>query len=96
MPNSQTPTLSAFADTARLIYTSEICRNYGITQRGLRKWIATGKFPRPDVNLHGRNAWYARTAEAHRVAVDEGFYRRDKRLQFRREPSHGAEKTKAA
>lgn len=43
------------------IYSSEITAKNGVTTRCLRKWIATGRFPTPDGNLHGRNFWFLST-----------------------------------
>ena len=64
------------AASGRLIRTSEICALYNITDRCLRSWIATGRFPRPDANMNGRNAWFAETVDRHRAAMLAGQFAR--------------------
>jgi predicted DNA-binding transcriptional regulator AlpA len=41
----------------RLVYTSHILSQLGISDRSLRRRIKDGRFPRPDGNVHGRNFW---------------------------------------
>ena len=66
-------------DEGRLVFSPEICLDYSVTDRALRKWVATGRFPVPDGNLHGRNFWFARTVRAHKAEVVAGRFRQVRR-----------------
>ncbi len=43
------------------VFMYEITHDLKMTDRGVRKWITAGRFPRPDGNLNGRNFWKAST-----------------------------------
>ena len=43
------------------VWSSDIRRAEKIGDRGFRKWISEGRFPRPDGNLFGRNFWLRAT-----------------------------------
>jgi hypothetical protein len=66
-------------DDGRRVYTADITRDNSCTDRCLRKWIATDRFPSPDGNLNGRNFWLWRTYEHWKQDVLAGKYRRDRR-----------------
>jgi predicted DNA-binding transcriptional regulator AlpA len=66
--------LKTDADGNRLIYTSEICADVGVTDRCLRKWIIKGKFPPPDANLGGLNCWRLSSFLTWKDAVFAGQY----------------------
>jgi hypothetical protein len=61
------------------VWSPEIRRNESIGDRGLRKWIAEGRFPRPDGNINGRNFWLRPTYERWKAEVLEGRYARYRR-----------------
>lgn len=63
-----------------LVFMSEITRDFDITDRGVRKWIATDKFPPPDGNLNGRNFWKASTYRQWKSDVLAGKYQRPSNL----------------
>lgn len=61
------------------IYSARIQHDEEIGDRGLRKWIATGKFPPPDGNLHGRNWWYPATYRRWQEDVAAGRFSQARR-----------------
>ena len=67
---------SAPADDIPLVFATEITTDYGIGDRGFRKWQATGKFPPPDGNLNGRNFWRRSTYRKWQADVLAGRYRK--------------------
>lgn len=56
------------------IYSARIISDNGITDRCLRKWIAAGRFPKPDGNLNGRNFWLPSTYSRWNADVRAGKY----------------------
>ena len=62
------------------IFARQILDDQKITDRGLRKWIAQERFPRPDGNLNGRNFWQPETYKRWQEDVLKGKYRRVSRL----------------
>lgn len=72
-------TAPAIADNDRLIYTSDICTDVGVTDRGLRNWVTKGKFPAPDGNLNGRNFWRHSTYQRWRADVLAGRFSQRRR-----------------
>jgi hypothetical protein len=65
-------------DTRR-IYTANIIRDNSITDRCLRKWIASNRFPPPDGNLNGRNFWLESTYARWQADVLAGRYSQHRR-----------------
>jgi hypothetical protein len=63
-----------------LVFMSEIVRDNAVTDRGVRKWQANGKFPRPDGNLNGRNFWKRPTYRQWQADVLAGRYSRRSNL----------------
>ena len=61
------------------VWSRDILDEQGITDRCLRKWVTTGKFPAPDGNLNGRNFWQRATYERWKAEVLEGRYARHRR-----------------
>jgi hypothetical protein len=43
------------------LWSFDIVRDNRISDRCLRKWIASERFPRPDGNIAGRNFWLRST-----------------------------------
>lgn len=66
-----------------LVFTAEIMRDNCIGDRGLRKWIACKKFPKPDGNLNGRNFWQRYTYQQWKADVIAGKYRQRPVNRFR-------------
>ena len=66
-----------------LVFTSEITRDNDVTDRAVRKWRMTGKFPPPDGNLNGRNFWLRSTYERWKTDVLAGKYRKASNLTRR-------------
>jgi hypothetical protein len=62
------------------VWSSDIRRAEKIGDRGFRKWISEGRFPRPDGNLFGRNFWLRATYEQWRADVMAGRFRRRSNL----------------
>ena len=58
------------------VFARQILDDQKITDRGLRKWIAQERFPRPDGNLNGRNFWRPETYKQWQEDVLKGKYRR--------------------
>jgi hypothetical protein len=56
------------------VYTGDITADNRITDRGLRKWVASGRFPPPDGNLNGRKFWLLSTYQAWQADVVAGRY----------------------
>lgn len=67
------------ASPDQLVYTSTITSDVGITDRCLRKWVATNKFPAPDSNLNGRLVWKLSTYSAWKADVLAGKYHQRRR-----------------
>jgi hypothetical protein len=67
------------ADDGQLVYTADITRDNRITDRCLRKWIATGRFPAPDSNIGGRHVWLNSTYRRWREEMLAGAHRVDRR-----------------
>ena len=65
-------------ETERL-WSSLITQDNNVTDRCLRKWIATGRFPAPDGNLNGRNFWLRSTYERWKADVLAGKYSQQRR-----------------
>jgi hypothetical protein len=63
-----------------LVFMSEITRDNGVTDRGVRKWRMTGKFPAPDGNLNGRNFWRRSTYRQWQADVLAGKYHKASNL----------------
>ncbi len=85
---SDTPTAATDPDGDRLVYASWIRADIGLAaDRSLRRWIVQGKFPRPDTNIHGRNAWKLTTYLAWRANMMAGALRQDRRPRNPREPT---------
>lgn len=61
------------------IYSAEITANNLVTTRCLRKWIAAGRFPAPDGNLHGRNFWLLSTYQRWQQEVLAGKFKQERR-----------------
>lgn len=53
----------------RLLSTRTVCELLDISDRGLRRWIAKGIFPPPDVRLGSRLRWKESTI---RRVIEEG------------------------
>ena len=76
------PSLAASPDTTdgdRFVYMSDVCKDVGVTDRCIRKWIVKGHFPAPDANLRGRNCWRLSTFRAWKAAVFAGQYSQRRR-----------------
>jgi hypothetical protein len=58
------------------VFAKQILQEQKITDRGLRKWIAQQRFPRPDGNLNGRNFWRPEAYKQWQEDVLQGKYRR--------------------
>ena len=56
------------------VWSKEILGKENVTDRCLRKWIGSQKFPRPDGNLNGRNFWFRSTYERWQADVRAGRY----------------------
>ncbi len=63
-----------------LVFMPEITTDNGVGDRGVRKWVKTGKFPEPDGNLNGRNFWKRSTYKRWQQDVFDGKYRRESNL----------------
>lgn len=63
------------------VWSPEIRRDQDIGDRGFRKWISNGRFPRPDGNLNGRNFWLRSTYDRWKADVAAGRY-----AKYRRPP----------
>lgn len=61
------------------IWSREILDAENIGDRGFRKWVASGRFPKPDGNLNGRNFWLRSTYESWKVDVLAGHYAQNRR-----------------
>lgn len=61
------------------VFMAEITRDLKVTDRGVRKWISTERFPRPDGNLNGRNFWLTSTYQRWKSDVLAGRYRQHRR-----------------
>jgi hypothetical protein len=70
---------NSIASGAVRVWSAHITRDNGVTDRCLRKWIATGRFPHPDGNLNGRNFWEAETYRRWKADVLDGKYRKERR-----------------
>ena len=71
--------LKSPSDGDRLVYMSDVCKDVGVTDRCVRKWIVKGHFPAPDDNLRGRNCWRLSTFRAWKTAVFAGEYSQHRR-----------------
>jgi len=81
------PQVSQTLEDGPLVFMSEITRDNCVTDRGVRKWHKTGKFPAPDGNLNGRNFWKRSTYRKWQADVLDGKYRRPSNLPHQpREP----------
>ena len=72
------PSLAAISEAAdgdQFVYMADICRDLNVTDRCVRKWVATGRFPPPDGNLNGRNFWFHSTRQRWKADVRAGKYR---------------------
>jgi hypothetical protein len=56
-----------------------ITKDIGVTDRGLRKQIKRGDFPRADGNLHGRNVWRESTYRKYKEQVLAGDFAKVRR-----------------
>jgi predicted DNA-binding transcriptional regulator AlpA len=65
-------------DGDRFVYMSDVCRDVGVTDRCVRKWIVRGIFPQPDANLRGRNCWRLSTFRAWKADALAGKYRAER------------------
>ncbi len=63
------------------VFMSEITRDCDVTARAVRKWQASGRFPTPDGNLHGRCFWQRATYRAWQAQVLEGDFAKDSNLR---------------
>lgn len=70
------PKTEESGENQQLVYSADVCRDHRISQRCLRKWLAKGRFPRPDGNLHGRNFWLRSTYRSWQVDVRAGKFAR--------------------
>lgn len=61
------------------VWARQILDDLQITDRCLRQWIARGKFPAPDVNINGRNAWLDETYSAWKADARAGKYSQQRR-----------------
>lgn len=61
------------------VWSREILDERGVTDRCLRNWISTRKFPPPDGNFNGRNFWLRSTYERWKADVLAGRYARHRR-----------------
>jgi predicted DNA-binding transcriptional regulator AlpA len=68
------------SSTEGFVLTRQIMQEQSVTDRCIRKWIANGRFPKPDGNRNGRNVWlpstYAKYCEdvlAGRYAIKSSF-----------------------
>lgn len=59
---------------SEIVWGHIILKDVCITDRGLRKWIAGGIFPKPDGNLNGRNFWKRETYKRWQADVLAGKY----------------------
>jgi len=73
---------------AEFIFTSQLTENLDITDRGLRKMIAERRFPKPDMNLNGRNVWLQTTYNAWLADVKAGKYQRKSNFALSRTPAY--------
>lgn len=56
----------------RLLTARSVCRLLDLSDRGLRRWVACGKFPPPDLKI-GRNLrWRASTVDQFVRGKQEG------------------------
>jgi hypothetical protein len=72
------------------VYASRILTDNDITDRCLRKWIAVGRFPKPDGNLNGRNFWLMSTYKRWEAEVLAGRYSQQRGPFDRNPPSSAA------
>jgi hypothetical protein len=56
-----------------------ITKDIGVTDRGLRKQITRGDFPKADGNLHGRNVWRESTYRRYKEQVLAGKFSKVRR-----------------
>lgn len=73
---------SALQSPQDKIWASQIWTAEGVTDRGFRKWIVKGTFPKPDGNVNGRNFWLRSTYERWRADVLVGRYAVRRRPRF--------------
>jgi hypothetical protein len=59
---------------SQFVFMQQIRTECQVTDRGVRKWIAKGRFPKPDGNLNGRNFWLAETYAQWKAEVLDGKY----------------------
>jgi hypothetical protein len=58
------------------VFMQQIKTECNVTDRGVRKWIQKGRFPKPDGNLNGRNFWLPETFAQWKADALAGKYRR--------------------
>ena len=73
--------LSVSNEPSPFVFMSEITRDCDVTARAVRKWQASGRFPMPDGNLHGRCFWRRTTYSAWQAKVLEGAFAKSSNLQ---------------
>jgi hypothetical protein len=69
------PDVAGGTDGDRLLYMSDICTDLNVTDRCVRNWVASGRFPAPDGNLNGRNFWFRSTRARWKADLRAGKYR---------------------
>lgn len=72
-------------DSERL-WSFDIVRDNRISDRCLRKWISSERFPRPDGNIAGRNFWLRSTYRQWQTDALAGRYSQPRR-PFTRTPA---------
>jgi len=69
----------ADSDASKRVYSADIIADNKVTDRCLRKWVVSGRFPAPDGNLNGRNFWLASTYKRWQAEVLAGKYSQQRR-----------------
>lgn len=64
------------------VFVSEITRDCSVTDRTVRKWISTNRFPKPDGNLNGRCFWLRETYTSWQAKVRSGIYSKSSNLHM--------------
>lgn len=59
-----------------LLSTATITADLNVTDRCLRKRVASGRFPAPDANIEGRNYWLTSTYRKWKESAISGAFAR--------------------
>jgi hypothetical protein len=62
------------------VFMSEVARDCDVTSRAVRKWIAKGRFPNVEGNLHGRCFWRRETYLAWQMKAMSGCFAKSSNL----------------